>query len=281
MSVTVQSIQQNLARASELESVSDSARLDVELLLAECFQRDRTYLYTWPEKQLSDAQQTHFENLFARRLNGEPVAHILGEREFWSLPLEVNPSTLIPRPDTERLVEVVLDLSLGKQSRVLDLGTGTGAIALALASEFPEWKITGVDQSVDAVELASRNRDNLGFSQVEVLQSNWFSAIAGQQFDVIVSNPPYIDETDLHLQQGDVRFEPLSALVASDQGLADIRHIAEQATQHLAASGWLVVEHGYQQAEAVQGIFRQYGFSQVKTEQDYGGNDRVTLGQLV
>jgi release factor glutamine methyltransferase len=281
MSVTVQTIQQNLARASELESVSDSARLDVELLLAECFQRDRTYLYTWPEKQLSDDQQTQFENLLARRLNGEPVAHILGEREFWSLPLEVNPSTLIPRPDTERLVEVVLDLSLGKQSRVLDLGTGTGAIALALASEFPEWKITAVDQSVDAVELASRNRDKLGFSQVEVLQSNWFSAITGQQFDVIVSNPPYIDETDIHLQQGDVRFEPLSALVAPDQGLADIRHIAEQATRHLAASGWLVVEHGYQQAEAVQDIFRQHGFSQVKTEQDYGGNDRVTLGQLV
>jgi release factor glutamine methyltransferase len=280
MAVTVYTIQQNLARASELEPVSDSARLDVELLLAECFQRDRTYLYTWPEKQLSDEQQTHFESLFSRRLNGEPVAHILGEREFWSLPLEVNPSTLIPRPDTERLVEIVLDLSLGKQSSALDLGTGTGAIALALASEYPDWKITAVDQSIDAVALAGRNREKLGFTQVEVLQSDWFSAIKDQQFDVIVSNPPYIDESDVHLKQGDVRFEPLSALVAPDQGLADIRHIAEQTRHYLAAGGWLLVEHGYQQAEAVQEIFTQCGFTQVKTEQDYGGNDRVTLGQL-
>lgn len=281
MSVTVQTIQQNLARASELESVSDSARLDIELLLAECFQRDRTFLYTWPEKQLSDDQQTRFEELFARRLSGEPVAHILGEREFWSLPLEVNPSTLIPRPDTERLVEVVLDLSLGKQSGALDLGTGTGAIALALASEYPEWKITAVDQSADAVDLASRNRDKLGFTHVDVLQSDWFSAIKGQRFNVIVSNPPYIDESDIHLKQGDVRFEPLSALVAPDQGLADIRYIAEQARHFLVSGGWLVVEHGYQQAKAVQDIFTQHGFVQVKTEQDYGANDRVTLGQWV
>lgn len=272
-------IQQNLARASELDRISDSARLDVELLLAECVERERTYLYTWPEKALTAEQQTRFELLFSRRLTGEPVAHILGQREFWSLPLQVNPSTLIPRPDTERLVEVVLELDLSSNAKVVDLGTGTGAIALALASEKPDWHITGVDQSADAVKLAETNRQALGFERVIILQSDWFSALANEQFHLIVSNPPYIDQQDPHLAQGDVRFEPLSALVAEDNGLADIQHIAEQARQHLLPGGWLAVEHGFEQGEAVREIFSACGYSRVVTEKDYGGNDRVTLGK--
>lgn len=278
MPATTLTIQQNLARASELDQISESARLDVELLLAECVERERTYLYTWPEKELTPAQQTRFESLLSRRLTGEPVAHILGQREFWSLPLQVNPSTLIPRPDTERLVEVVLALDLPNDAKVVDLGTGTGAIALALASEKPQWLITGVDQSEDAVTLAKTNRQALGFQNVTLLQSDWFSALTDQQFHVIVSNPPYIDQQDPHLAEGDVRFEPLSALVAEDHGLADIRHIAEQAKQHLLPGGWLAVEHGFEQGEAVRGIFSACGYARVVTEKDYGGNERVTLG---
>ncbi|BFM17141.1 peptide chain release factor N(5)-glutamine methyltransferase [Maricurvus nonylphenolicus] len=279
MSESPLTIQQNLARASELDQISDSARLDVELLLAECVERERTYLYTWPEKELTPEQQARFESLFSRRLTGEPVAHILGQREFWSLPLQVNPSTLIPRPDTERLVEVVLDLDLPNDARVVDLGTGTGAIALALASEKPGWNITGVDQSVDAVKLAEANRQALGFNHITIKQSDWFGELASEQFNLIVSNPPYIDQQDPHLAEGDVRFEPLSALVADANGLADIQHIAEQAKQHLLPGGWLALEHGFEQGEDVREIFSACGYVDVVTEQDYGGNDRVTLGR--
>lgn len=273
------SIAANLARAAELESISDSARLDVELLLADCLRCTRTYLYTWPEKLITATQQKRFDELFARRKNGEPVAHILGQREFWSLPLIVNNSTLIPRPDTECLVELALALLLPATARVLDLGTGTGAIALALASEKPEWTIVALDQSSAAVELATRNRDQLNLHNVAVLQSDWFTALnAGDKFDLIVSNPPYIDPQDPHLQQGDVRFEPLSALIADEGGLADIRHIAAHAINFLNAAGWLAVEHGYQQGAAVRQIFQDCSFVEVRTETDYGGNERITLG---
>ncbi len=273
------SIGDNLARAVELELVSDSSRLDAELLLADCLQCTRTYLYTWPEKIISVIQQQRFNELFARRKNGEPVAHILGQREFWSLSLSVNNSTLIPRPDTECVVELALTLPLPAAARVLDLGTGTGAIALALASEKSVWQFIAVDQSADAVALALHNCAQLQLANVVVLQSNWFAVFdTAERFDLIVSNPPYIDEQDPHLQQGDVRFEPLSALVAGDNGLADIRHIAAQAFHFLNCVGWLVVEHGYQQGAIVRQIFHDNGFAQVRTEQDYGGNDRMTFG---
>jgi len=267
---------------------SDSARLDVELLLCEVLGKERTYLFTWPEKQPDAQQLAHFKALLERRLRGEPVAHILGVRDFWSLSLKVNSSTLIPRPDTEVLVETVLGLALPGNARVLDLGTGTGAIALALASEYPAWQVTAVDYSADAVGLAEANRERCGLVNVRVLQSDWFLALGDEanapRFDVIVSNPPYIDPQDPHLLQGDVRFEPLSALVADDAGLSDLRLIAEQArafftpSARTAKRAWLVLEHGYDQALAVQTLLQEAGYAEVRTVKDYGGQDRVTLG---
>lgn len=264
--------------AGELEAVSPSARLDAEVLLAHCLGQSRTWLYTWSDRALSASQCAAFAALLARRRQGEPVAYITGVREFWSLPLEVGPATLIPRPDTERLVELVLELPLPAAARVLDLGTGTGAIALALASERPGWQVLAVDLAPAAVALAERNRARLGCRNVTVQQSDWFDAVTATDVDVIVSNPPYIDATDPHLLQGDVRFEPRSALVAGAAGLADIRLIATQGLRHLRAGGWLLVEHGYQQGEAVRGIFRAAGFGQVCTRRDCGGNERVTMG---
>ena len=207
------------------------------------------------------------------------MAHLVGEREFWSLPLYVSAATLIPRPDTECLVEQALARLPASSCRILDLGTGTGAIALALATERPDCAITAVDVMPDAVALAQRNVERLGLTNVTVLQSSWFSALEKQTFGVIVSNPPYIDEHDPHLAQGDVRFEPLTALVAAREGLADLDHIVTTSRQHLLSGGWLLVEHGWTQGEAVRALFTQAGYAGVKTCRDYGGNERLTLGQ--
>ncbi|WP_043318740.1 peptide chain release factor N(5)-glutamine methyltransferase [Microbulbifer sp. HZ11] len=271
-------VKENLQRAAELLE-SDSPRLDLEVLLCHLLGKSRAWLYTWPEHQLDPEQQSRFDALVKRRIAGEPVAHLTGSREFWSLPLKVNRSTLIPRPDTEVLVEVVLERCLQTEANVLDLGTGTGAIALALASEKKRWAITAVDTMPAAVALAEENRQRLGFSNVKVLQSDWFSALAQQQFDVIVSNPPYIDTQDPHLREGDVRFEPLSALVADDHGLSDIRKIANDARRHLAPGGLLAVEHGWEQGKAVRQIFAAAGYTEVETRVDYAGRDRITLAR--
>lgn len=255
---------------------SDSALLDAQVLLAFVLGKETIYLITWPERDLSRAQKAQFESLIEQRVNGQPVAHLTGTREFWSLPLRVNNSTLIPRPDTEVLVEVALEKCTAN-AHILDLGTGTGAIILALASELPRATCIGVDYSHDAVSLALENRDNLQLNNVQIKQSNWFDNVQGD-FDVIVSNPPYIDATDKHLQQGDVRFEPLSALVANEQGLADIRHICQHASTFLKVGGCLLFEHGFEQAPAVQQILQENGFTRIMTQLDYAGNDRVTLG---
>lgn len=277
------SIAQCLQLSTELDAVSDSARLDIELLLCQVLQKKRTYLFTWPDKTLSPEQAGQFLQFFNRRKSGEPIAHILGQREFWSLPLAVNNSTLIPRPDTELLVELALELfvndSAQQKRSSLDLGTGTGAIVLAIASEKPEWQLVGVDRSVDAVALAEKNRSALQFANVQILQSDWFSAIPAQQFDVIVSNPPYIDPQDPHLEQGDVRFEPRSALIADNHGLADIELIIQQSWGFLCKQGWLLLEHGYDQGQTVRDLFHARGFTQVETRRDLGGNERVSLGR--
>ncbi|RBW47883.1 peptide chain release factor N(5)-glutamine methyltransferase [Psychromonas sp. B3M02] len=257
---------------------SDSALLDAQVLLAYVLDKPTIYLMTWPERDLTAQQKTGFEQLIEQRLNGQPVAHLTGEREFWSLPFKVNASTLIPRPDTELLVELALDKT-SPNAHILDLGTGTGAVILALASELPNATCMGVDYSADAVSLACENREILGFNQVIIKQSNWFENVQNR-FDVIVSNPPYIDPLDSHLKSGDVRFEPLSALTAKESGLADIRLICEQAKDYLTAGGSLLLEHGYDQGQSVQKIMQDNGFVDVQTKQDYGQNDRVTLGHL-
>jgi len=274
----VTSVKENVARSAELTD-SESARLDVEVLLGHVLGRERTWLYTWPEYELTVAEQGEFEALLARRKSGEPVAHLTGEREFWSLTLRVDPSTLIPRPDTELLVETALRLCPQSTLRALDLGTGTGAIALALASEKPGWQIVAAEKSEAALALAEDNRDRLGFTNVKVVKSDWFAQLPPQHFSLIVSNPPYIDAADPHLSQGDVRFEPSTALVAERQGLADIEHIAAQAGDFLGENGWLLVEHGWQQAQAVREIFTAGGYREVESRKDFSGWERITLGR--
>ena len=261
-------------------SDSDSAALDADCLLCAVLSCTRTYLRTWPEQELTPEQVEQAEQLAARREQGEPVAYILGVREFWSLPLQVSPATLIPRPDTEALVEWALTLlsDKGQGQKALDLGTGTGAIALALKSDMPALSMWALEREPAALDLARRNAARLGF-QVNFLASNWFAALNERNFQLIVSNPPYIDVADPHLSQGDVRFEPHTALVAEEDGLADIRQIIEQAPDYLAPGGWLLLEHGWQQAEAVRELLLARGFHAVITRQDLGGQERVSGGQ--
>ncbi|SBS24638.1 Release factor glutamine methyltransferase [Marinomonas aquimarina] len=264
-----------------LSALSDTAQLDAQLLLAHVLDVSTTYFFTWPDKDVSEVHQARFEAFLKRRENGEPIAYILGEQDFWSLSLETSPTTLIPRADTERLVEVALELMPHGARKLVDLGTGTGAIALALAKEWPAAMVIGVDYQSEAVALAERNAVRNGVANASFCQSNWFSALKDDApFDLIISNPPYIDPEDEHLSQGDVRFEPLTALIAEEQGLADIRHITEQAKQYLTEQGWLMFEHGYDQGQAVRTLLQERGFGDVATYQDLGGNDRVTVGRL-
>lgn len=258
---------------------SDSPRRDAEILLEYVTGKGRTWILAFGETELTDAQRQQLAALLARRRRGEPIAHLIGEREFWSLPLFVSPATLIPRPDTECLVEQALARLPAASCRILDLGTGTGAIALALASERPDCDVTAVDRMPEAVALAQRNATRHAITNVRILQSDWFSALAGNRFEMIVSNPPYIDEQDPHLSQGDVRFEPLTALVAGDQGMADIKHIIERARAVLMPEGMLLLEHGWQQGTAVRDAFVRAGYHDVETCRDYGDNERVTLGR--
>jgi len=265
-----------------LERYSDSAKLDVEILLCFVLNKERSYLLTWPEKLLTDKQLLCFLPLLFRRIQGEPIAYITGVKEFWSLPLAVSKATLIPRPDTETLVELVLEqYGHKKDISCLDLGTGTGAIALALASENPTWKIDAIDFNADAVKLAKHNANNLNLAQVNIFQSDWFSQVnADKKFDFIVSNPPYIDREDENLSQGDVRFEPVSALIANDHGLADIKHIADMARVFLSAQGNLYFEHGFEQGQAVRNILTALGYENAQTEQDLNGQDRISWATL-
>ncbi len=259
---------------------SDSAALDADCLLAFVLDKSRTWLRTWPETELSSAQLATVDALAARREQGEPVAHLLGYREFWSLPLKVSKHTLIPRPDTEVLIEQALaHLPASADGwRVLDLGTGTGAIALALKSERPELQVFAVDRVPDACELARENAQDLQLA-IEIRQGSWFEPVAGERFSLILSNPPYIDAADPHLQEGDVRFEPASALVAERCGMADLLQIIQQAPIYLLSGGWLLLEHGWLQGEAVREALLAAGFEAVSSVCDYGGNERVSLGQ--
>lgn len=273
-------IQQARAHIMATLASGESPRADADALLCHLLDCRRSYLMTWPEHELDAAQQVTLAGWLARRLNGEPIAHLIGEREFWSLPLKVSPATLIPRPDTEVLVEQALARLPGGPCALLDLGTGTGAIALALKSERPDADVWAVDRMPAAAALARTNSAALGLP-IEVRDGSWFAPLSdAPRFAMIVSNPPYIDGTDPHLHEGDVRFEPRSALVAEEQGLADIRLIVTQAPAHLVPGGWLLLEHGWDQGEAVRQLLLQQGYVQVETVRDYGDNERVTLGRL-
>jgi len=269
----------SLLRAADLPD-SPTARLDAELLLAAALGKSRSFLHTWPERIVPSDAALKFAEYLQRRRGGEPVAYILGQQGFWKLDLEVAPHTLIPRPDTELLVEAALELLPATPAKVLDLGTGSGAIALALASERPAWSVTAVDRVLEAVALAERNRQRLHLNNATVLSSHWFSALEGQRFQLIISNPPYIASADPHLVEGDVRFEPASALVAGVDGLDDLRLIVAQAPDYLEAGGWLMLEHGYDQAEAVRDLLQIRGFEEVHSRTDLGGHQRISLGRL-
>jgi release factor glutamine methyltransferase len=267
--------------------------LDRDVLLAHALGCSRSTLRAFPERKVTPAQRALAEDALARRVAGEPVAYITASREFWSLTLTVDEHTLIPRPDTETLVEVALALVPSDRPRhrsqsparyeeriaVLDLGTGSGAIALALASERSQWDVLGTDIAPATLEVAAGNAARLGIGNVRWLAGDWWQAVTGQRFDLIVSNPPYIAEADPHLDWGDVRFEPIHALVAGHDGLDALRHIAAGAPAHLQPGGWLLCEHGSQQGQSVRALFARAGLQRVATHRDLAGHERVTVGR--
>ena len=258
---------------------SKSARIEVQCLLQAVLQVNRAYLLTHPEQPLNADQHARYMALFERRLEGEPIAYLLGEREFYGLKFRVSPATLIPRPETELLVELALQrIPQHGAFRVLDLGTGSGAIALSIAHARPNAEVVAVDASAAALEVAQFNTQRLALGNVRLLRSDWFSALHGERFDMIVSNPPYIAADDAHLAQGDVRFEPSSALVSGTDGLDDIRRICAQAKAHLKSKGWLLFEHGYDQAEPVRALLQQAGFEEIFSARDLSGIERVSGG---
>jgi release factor glutamine methyltransferase len=268
---------------------ASTARIEVQILLQTVLSVNRAYLLTHPERVLDSNEFLRYSGLLDRRLHGEPIAYILGEREFYGLNFKVTPATLIPRPDTELLVELALQKiprplagegvrQDGRGYRVLDMGTGSGAIALTIARERPDTHVVAVDASVDALAVATENAKKLQTCNVRLLQSDWFSALSDERFDLIVSNPPYIESDDEHLSLGDVRFEPLTALASGDDGLDDIRRILSEAKPHLNPCGWLMFEHGYDQAERVRALMREAGFNEVSSARDLSGIERVSFG---
>ena len=279
---TTGSIQSLLKHASEqLEKISDSAYLDAEILLAHCLGKNRTYLHTWPEKELDANQLREFRNLIEKRLTDYPIAYLLGTKPFWTMDLTVTPDVLIPRPETELLVEIALDKIRNiKNPQILDLGTGSGAIALALASERPDANVVATDYSEKALAVANYNALELKLNkQVCFIKSNWFDDIKASEdlFDLIVSNPPYIDPEDLHLK-GTIRYEPIQALVADDHGMSDLERIIQKSHSFLKRNGWIVLEHGFDQAEKTSVLLSNNNFKKTKSVSDLNNNLRVTMG---
>ncbi|GFD80081.1 release factor glutamine methyltransferase [Tenacibaculum sp. KUL118] len=274
-------IDQALAWAIKQLEGGESPSVDAKVILANILDKSQAFLFTWPDKTLDALQINQFKDAIERRRQGEPVAYILGKRDFWTLSLFTSSHTLIPRPDTEVLVEQVLNWANENERKnlaICDLGTGTGAIALALASELPQASVTGVDFQTEAVKLATRNAQANGISNARFLQSDWFHSLKDHTFDIIVSNPPYIEETSPYLNEGDVRFEPKTALTSGLDGLNDIKHIINAAPQFLNKGALLAFEHGFNQGDAVRNLLLASGFTAVKTVRDYGDNDRVTVG---
>ncbi len=262
-----------------LSLAANEARLEAQMLLQRALGVNRTYLLAHPEQPLSAHQQTAYEAMLGRRLQGEPIAYILGEREFFGLNFKVTPATLIPRPETELLVELALQrIPEHGHFRVLDLGTGSGAIAISIANGRPNVEVVAVDASASALQVARENAQRLGSGNARFLQSEWFEALGGEHYDLIVSNPPYVAAGDIHLGQGDVRFEPLTALVSGVDGLDDIRRIIGRADEFLTPGGWLLLEHGYDQASQVRDLLRDNGFAEVFSAKDIGGVERVSGG---
>ena len=268
-----------LQKAEQSINCSDSARLDAEILFCDVMQFNRSRIYSHPEQIVPDDKSVLFQSLIAQRQQGRPIAHLTGKKEFWSLQLAINEDTLIPRPETELLVETALQLVPDDTTfNILDLGTGSGAIAIAIASERPNCKIVATDINTNALIIAKKNAETHQLKNIQFYLSNWYQNIPSQEFDLIVSNPPYIKEDDEHLSQGDIRFEPELALVAGTDGMQAINIILENAKQYLASDAYLLIEHGYDQRSLVEEAFLKHDFKQLKTFQDLSGQDRITMG---
>lgn len=272
-----QTLRTALTQATARLDQADSALFDAQLLLAHVLGKPRSWLYAWPDHVLAASELEHFHALIERRAGGEPVAYLTGKREFWTFELQVNPAVLIPRPETELLVELALQLGKEQPGPVADLGTGSGAIALALALERPDWQIHATEVSEAALQVAVANVRQSGLANVQLHAGSWCAPLPADGYRLIVSNPPYIDANDPHLAA--LASEPRTALVAAEQGLADLRTIAGEARSKLAIGGWLLLEHGWQQGAAVRELLTAAGYGLVATRQDHGGRDRVTLGR--
>ena len=271
-----------LQKAEQDINCSSSARLDAEILLCDVMRFNRSKIYSHPDQPVADEKLTLFKSLIEQRRQGHPIAHLTGKKEFWSLELAINEDTLIPRPETELLVETALKLVPDDtECNILDLGTGSGAIAIAIASERPHCNIIATDINANALAMAKKNAAFHGLTNIQFLVSDWYKNIPSQTFDLIVSNPPYIKQDDEHLSQGDVRFEPKLALIAGTDGMQAINIILELAKTFLASDARLLVEHGYDQKELVRHGFLVNGFNQVTTIQDLSGQDRITYGHTL
>ena len=261
-----------------LKNTSDSARLDTEILLSHCLSKQRSYLYAWPEKLLNTHEYNAFKTALLKRAEDYPIAYLVGYQEFWSLKLKVTPDVLIPRADTERLVETALEKIINiKKPKILELGTGSGAIAIALATERSDGDITATDVSEAALTVAEENRQTFKVENIRFIKSDWFSKIPKNQYDLIVSNPPYISPTDIHLSDN-IRYEPSQALVSECNGLDDLNHIAANALNYINIGSWLILEHGYNQREAVSAILEKTAYQQISCLKDLSGNDRISIG---
>jgi len=274
-------IETTLKNATQtLAILSDSPALDAEILLCLVLKKDRSYLRAWSEKNLTSQQNLAFEALLLRRVSGVPIAYITGTREFWSRDFKVSSAVLIPRPDTELLIELSLDLMRDNSAgKIIDLGTGSGIIGITLAAELPQAEIIATDMSLVALEIAKENAQFHQVNNIHFSQNNWLENITITDFDLIISNPPYIAQDDIHLTQGDVRFEPQTALVSENNGLKDIESILKSAQSHLNRAGHVLIEHGYNQQQSVQALFDDYGYVNIKTHTDLANNPRVTSGQ--
>jgi len=259
---------------------TDAARLEAEILLAACLDRPRSHLFAWPERQVEPQLQERFAALIRRRASGEPIAYLLGQREFWSLPLTVTQQTLIPRPETETLVTLALEkIPQDSALRIADLGTGTGAIALAIARERPRSEVIATDISPAALSVAKGNATRLDLDNVWFVCGSWCQALTADALDFVLSNPPYVAETDPHLREGDLRFEPRTALAAGPAGMDDLQRIVPCAHARLHRDGWLIVEHGYDQGDKVMQLMKTQGFREISDHADAAGLSRVSMGR--
>ncbi|QIQ41775.1 MAG: peptide chain release factor N(5)-glutamine methyltransferase [Buchnera aphidicola (Microlophium carnosum)] len=267
-------IQESIKKLSDV----DNPKNEAEFLLSYVSKRTRSFIISSDNIELTQKEYEYLEYLIYRRSLGEPIAYIIKEKEFWSLSLCVSYDTLIPRPDTEILVEQVLSKIDSHSISILDLGTGCGAISLALASICSHWNIIGIDKSEKALTIARINANKLNIKNVTFFYSNWFSKIH-QKFNIIVSNPPYVSEKEIIFFKKDIFFEPFDALISDNNGLSDIANIIKKAQNYLLCGGWLLIEHGWKQKTEVQYLFKKYNFFEITSYQDYGGNDRVTIGK--